>query len=830
MKDFLRNLTKTENYRLYLMHFIIVILFCILIVKLFSLQISRGDYYSQEVMGTAVRNVDVEASRGAIYDRFGRALAVNNTAYAVCLDPSVGADNLNSVLHELIKLLESNNEKIVVTLPITSALPHEFLFDGSISQEKRWKEDMNLEEDLNAEQCFDALRQKFEISSEIDDTEAGKIMALRCELYKRRFSQYIPIPIAYNISEKTATAIQEQSSSYPCVYVDYQSQRQYPYGKYFSHILGYIGTVSEEELTGANKDKYDLDDQIGKDGIEQAFEGYLKGTDGSQYIEIDSSGKRISTIEDEGTAPVNGNNVYLTVDGSVQQTAYDALEDALTAVQLNRLSGGDFGYSYSDVFASMIKSNTIRIRNILNSKEGTTQGRLKAYILSQDSSAAEDMEKARQILLKGFEQGGISGTQLIIALYEQGQITDKDGVISALKNGRMSASSALVRKMQSQEITPQMTAMDPCTGSVTVTDVHDGSIIAAVSYPSYDNNELVNSFNNEYYLQLQTDPTTPMVNRPFTEPRAPGSTFKMITAVAGLQEGIITPYSTIYDKGTFTDAGRPFARCWIGGGNGSHGAINVSEALEVSCNYFFYTLGYRMGIGTLNKYMEAVGLNSPTGVEIYELYNSKTMMDYPSRISSPEYKAYVTKQRYKDPSQSDMKWSAGDTIRTAIGQSYNNYTSASLSKYVATIANGGTRYKSHFLSSIADESGNTVEKYETVEEEKIPIKKENLDAVFKGMNLVTKGGSGTLRRSFTDYDINIGAKSGTAQESSSRSEHTTFVAFAPYESPQISIAVIIPFGDNAATAPAPTVAKKVISKYLQTDTTIENRSYNILLK
>ncbi len=829
MKDFFRNITKSENYRLYFMHVVIIILFCALIVKLFSLQITKGDYYSREVMGTAIRSVEIEAPRGAIYDRYGRPLAVNNTAYAVCLDPSVGVDNLNSVLFDLIGLLEKNNEKMTVSLPITSALPHEFLFSGSINQEKRWKEDMNLDEGLNAEQCFSALRDKFEIDPRLDDIEAGKIMALRCELYKKRFSQYIPIPIAYNISEKTLTALQENGSSYPCAYVDDRSQREYPYGKYFSHMLGYIGTISEDELKG-HESEYSLNDQIGKDGIEQAFEGYLKGSDGSRYIEIDSSGRRISTIENEGTAPVNGNNIYLTVDGDIQQTAYNALEDALTAAQLDRLSGGKFGYSYSDVFASMIESNTVRIRNIMNSKDGTVQGNIKKYILSVNSSCAQDTSLASQTLLKGYKSGAISSSQIMLALYEQGQITDSDGVITALKKGTMSAGTALVSKMRSREITPQMTAMDPCTGSVVVNDIHNGGIIAAVSYPSYDNNELVNSFNNEYYLQLQSDPTTPMVNRPFTEPRAPGSTFKMITALAGLQEGIITPSSTIYDKGTFTDAGRPFARCWIGGGNGSHGAVNVSSALEVSCNYFFYTLGYKMGIGTLNKYMEAVGLNSPTGVEIYELYNSKTMLDYPSRMSSPEYKAYVTKQRYDDPTPGEIKWSAGDTIRTAIGQSYNNYTSATLAKYVATIANGGTRYKNHFLDRVSDTFGSTVLVYKTVEEEKIPIKKENLDAIFKGMNLVTKGGSGTLSRSFAEYDINIGAKSGTAQESDKRSEHTVFVAFAPYESPQISIAVMIPYGDNANTAPAPTVAKAVISRYMQTQTTIENRSYDTILK
>lgn len=831
MKELLRNITKLDNYRLYIMHGIILLLFFVLVVKLFSLQISKGEYFSQEVNGTALREVEVEAPRGTIYDRYGRPLAVNNTAYAVSLDPSIGVDNLNKVLYDLITVLEKNGEKIVKTLPITSALPHEFLFDGSISQEKRWKKNMNLDESFTAEQCFEELKKRFDIDQTTDNIMTGKILGLRCALYEKRYSKYIPIPIAYNISEKTLTTLREQGSSFPCAFIDNQSNRVYPYGKYFAHILGYIGNITDEELKQNTSKDYSLNDVIGKDGIEKAYESDLRGTNGSQYIEVDSSGRRITTVENEGEIPAPGSNVYLTVDAELQKTAYDALEDALTDAQISRLSGGEYSYSVSDVFKSMIESDNIRIKNILNSSDGTTQGTLKHYILSQDKNAANDIEAARKILLKGFEQNAISSSQLLIAMYEQGLITDNDSVITKLKTGILSSSSALIAKMRSQEITPQMTAMDPCTGSVVVNDVNSGDVLAAVSYPSYDNNELVNSFNNEYYLQLQNDPTTPMVNRPYQEPRAPGSTFKMITAAAGLEEGIITPGTTIYDKGTFTDAGKPYARCWIGSGSGSHGSVNVSEALEVSCNYFFYTMAYNMGsnsISRLNSYMRAFGLDDPTGVEIYELYNS--MGDYPTRISSPEYKEYVTKQRYEDPSASDLKWSAGDTIRTAIGQSYNNYTSALLAKYVSTLANGGTRYKNHFMSKITDSEGTTITEYKDIVEEQITLKQSTLDAIFRGMYLVTTGPKGTLRNSFADFPVSVAAKSGTAQESDKRSEHTIFVAFAPYETPQISVSVLIPYGNNSTTAPAPTVAKAVIAKYMQLDTTIENRSYNTLVK
>lgn len=831
MYDIIEAIKNKTSYRIRVMHVIMVILFIILTVRLYSLQIKSGDYYSKEVNGTALRNVTVAAPRGVIYDKYGRELATNTSSYAVNLDPSVGVDNLNSVLGSLINLLEKNNEKIVVSFPITTDSPHSFLFDGSEKREKQWKKDMNIDENLTADQAFSELREQFEIDKNLTDAQAGKILALRCKLYQQRYSKYIPITIAYNLSEKTVTALQEQGSSFPCVYVDMQPLRDYPYGKYFAHILGYIGNITDNELKDYSKYDYNMNDVIGKDGIEKAYELKLNGQDGSQYIEVDSSGRRITTVENEGTDPVAGQNVYLTVDSELQKKIYDTLETELRNAQLAKLAGTDkYGYSIKDVFLSMIESDNIHIKNILNSKEGTTQGAIKSYIFSQNKNAEPESDKAREILLNGFKNGAVSQSQLVLALYEQGQITNNDGLIDALKSGRSSGGSVLLEKIKSGEVTPQMTNMDPCTGSVVVTDVKTGGVIAAVSYPSYDNNELVNDFNNEYYLKLQNDPTTPMVNRPFSEPRAPGSTFKMITAAAALQEGIVTPNSTIYDKGTFTEAGRPYARCWIGSGSGSHGSVDVSEALEVSCNYFFYTVAYRMnkgagdlsGINTLNKYMEAFGLNSPTGVEISELYDS--MGEYPTHISSPEYKKYIKQQR----GESDEKWTAGDTIRTAIGQSYNNYTSALMSKYIATLANGGTRYSMHFLNKITDNKGNVQEEYQPVAESKIEIKKENLDAIFHGMFLVANGPKGTLRSYFKDFPVTVAAKSGTAQQSSLRSEHTTFVAFAPLEDPQISVCVIIPFG-NGTTGPAPKVAKMAISQYLKMDYKPETKSYDALL-
>lgn len=839
MGDFFKKLSKHTNFRLIVMFFGVAMLFSALVIKLFNLQIILGEFLQNQVTGTTLKEIVVPAPRGSIYDRYGRPLAINTSSFTVNIDASATVDNINEVILKLVELLEKNDEEILDEFPISKEAPYTFLFDGSETQEKRWKRDMDLEDDLSATEAFKSLREKFEIDEKLSDEDARKILSLRCELYEKRYSKFMPVTVAYNIKKETIGSIEEEKSSYPGVYVDVEALRNYPSGNLFSHILGYIRGITEAELSTYAQYGYTQNDIIGKDGIEKSFELELNGIDGKTYAEVDSLGRRINTIDTDAVNPIPGNNIFLTVDKNLQDKAYNIFEKYLTEAIISRLTGQskDFTYNIKQLLMSMADSNNVKIEKILeeNSDSGSAQAKIKNYILSVDKTAMENKELARQILTDGIDRGSVSQNQIILVLYEQGIITADEKYLARIKSGSISALQVVIDKMRAGEITPQMTAMDPCTGSVVVTDVHSGDILASVTYPSYDNNRFVNNFDNDYYRQLQQDPTTPLVNRAFQEPRAPGSTFKMITAVAGLEEGIISPNSTIYDHGTFKDAGKPYARCWIGSGKGSHGSINVSHALEVSCNYFFYDLSYRMGnakngnsikgIQTLNKYMKAFGLDDPTGVEVYELYNSTR--NYPSRISSPEYKKYIYTLRNPDISESEVTWRDGDTIRTAIGQSFNNYTSATMAKYVATLANGGTRYSMHFLNKIMSSDGTVVNEYTPKIETTIDIKPQNLKAVHDGMLLVTAGEKGTLRNVFKGFPIKVAAKSGTAQQSSYRSEHTLFVGFAPYDDPQIAITVLIPFG-NDTTSPAPKIAKEVIGEYLGLNATSERDNYDIL--
>ena len=848
MRKYLSNKNNSNNLRLLVVFISACLLFFILIIKLYTLQIVQGDFLKSQVLGTISKPITLEAPRGNIYDKFGVPLAVNESSFTVNIDPSINIDpkatgfTLNDVILKTINLLEKNDEKIVDEFPISKEKPYTFLFNDSDSLEKIWKNDMNLEKNslnipaknLNAEQCFSLLREKFDISPNLSDDDARKILIVRSELYKRRFSKFIPITLAYDVSKKTISSIEENSSDFLSVYIDVEAKRVYPAGESFSHTLGYIRSITTEELEHYQSKgfkEYNSNDIVGKEGIEKAFETDLKGLDGTAYYEVDNLGRKIKKNENFSIDPIPGDDVYLTLDANLNNVVYNAIETTLSDVIINRLLGKNRNgpnVSSRDIFASMVKANTLDIKKILASEPNSSSYKLKNYIISKDSTSINDAEKSKTILYNGVKDNLVSQTNIILALYEQGVLTDDEKYINNIKAGNISSLQFIIDKLKTLQITPHMTGMlqAPASASVIVSDVKSGAVLSSVSYPSYDNNRFVNNFDNDYYRQLSNDPTSPMNNRPFTEPRAPGSTFKPITAIAALETGVITPYTTIYDKDVFTEAGKPYAQCWI---HGSHGNVDVKKSLEVSCNYFYYDISHRMGVDTLNKYMDEFGLNQRSGVEIYELYDSSSLKKYPSKISSPKYKRYIESSRDPNAPESNLTWKAGDTIRTAIGQAYNNYTSSIMVKYTSTLANGGYRYALHFLNKITNNKGDVTTKYEPILEHKIEISPKNLQAVHDGMYKVTTGENGTLRRDFKDFPVKVAAKSGTAQENKKYNNHNVYIGFAPYDDPQIAISVFIPYGDDSYS-PAPKITKKILEEYLAINKEPEKKYTNSLTK
>ena len=312
-----------------------------------------------------------------------------------------------------------------------------------------------------------------------------------------------------------------------------------------------------------------------------------------------------------------------------------------------------------------------------------------------------------------------------------------------------------------------------------VIDVHTGAVLAAASYPTFN----LSTFSEDYEKNYN-DPLMPMFNRALQGLYAPGSTFKPCTSIAGLEEGIITPTSIINTKGIYTYYPDYHPRCWIYREyGGTHGPINVSKALEVSCNYFYYDVGRRLGIENLQKYAKLFGLSEKTGIELYE---EKGVM------AGPEYTESL-----------GGTWYEGNTMFVAIGQESNQFTPIQLANYTATLANGGTRYATHLMKEVkSGDFTRVVETYEPKVMEQIDIAPQNLNAVFKGMHNLTL--SASQHKFFKRLNVEAAAKTGSAQVAAKPDSNGLFITFAPYEDPEIAVALVVeqcstatPLGDLA---------------------------------
>lgn len=365
------------------------------------------------------------------------------------------------------------------------------------------------------------------------------------------------------------------------------------------------------------------------------------------------------------------------------------------------------------------------------------------------------------------ENETISGEEICLLLYDQGVLdAEDDEDYEALASGSMSAYSFMYDKIYNLEITPDMLALAPCAGSFVMTDVDTGKVIALVSYPSYDANRITDS---DYYSSLLNNGSSPLLNRPTQQKTAPGSTYKPLVAVAGLEEGVITEDTYITDQVVFNYVSPP-ARCWSSVG---HGSVNVETAIEYSCNYFFYSVGFMLGKNSSGVY------DSELGIEKLKKYASMFGLDEVTGLELPE----------SEPEISDT-----DAVRSAIGQGSNNYTPAQLCRYITAIANRGNLYQLSVLDHAEDSSGNTVETYDPVLTRTLDVKSSTFDLVQNGMYLVCNG---EVPEQMGGLPVTLAGKSGSAEQSDQYPEHGLFVGYAPYDDPEVAATVVIPYASGS---------------------------------
>lgn len=906
IREFLKNCIKS---RLLVLFIVMVVIFSIMLGRVFTLQIIEGEEYQKNFTELIRKDIPIEATRGNIYDCNGNLLAYNQLAYSVVItdayaNTSNRDEDLNRELAEVIKVVLGNGESVYNDFQITLNEDNEYEFNVSGTALKRFLADVfgqvsydkleynkkfgfdeanasadNVMTYLMDEDCFD-------VDEQYDKEIAYYIVVLRYGIKANRYSQYKTVTVAKDVSDETVAYMNEHSDTLLGVSIQEDTIRKYNYSEYFSSIIGYTGkisTIEYEELV-KNDDTYTTNDIVGKSGLEQKYEQQLRGINGNESFYANKWGKK--TEEIERTDSISGNDLYLSIDADLQKATYDLVEQEIAGIVYSNIRSGNI--PINDVYFALINNNVIDItqfaeddasdleksvysafKNAYNSTEGVIDKQLHnnpvalgemsekildcfTYIISMlkedkvlvkskidesdevylkwkdekispkeylsyciskqwidislldveqkyaDSSEiyealcsyieqeiSQDKNFAKIIYKYMIDDEHVSGKDLCLILFEQGVLDYDDDTVNNLKNGNTSAYSFLLDKINNFEITPAQLALDPCTGSCVITDVKTGEIKALVSYPGYDNNKFSNGVDAAYYASLNEDKSNPLYNYATQERTAPGSTFKMVSATAGLSEGVISLGSQIDCKGIFKDISNE-PKCWIYP-HGTHGKINVSEAIRDSCNVFFYTVGYKLstkdsssntysdaaGIKYIQDYAKIFGLDEETGLEIVE-NKSELPTEYP--------------------------------VMAAIGQSNNNYTTVALSRYVTAVASGKL-YDYKLMNKIVDNDGNVVESYSPEYKDiSSALSSDNWDGIHKGMRMVCEE-----LDSFKGFDIEIAGKTGTAQQVETRPNHALFVGYVPYDNPELSIAIRIAFGyssHNAASA-----ARNIVSYY-----------------
>ncbi|CCO07680.1 penicillin-binding protein 2 [Desulforamulus hydrothermalis] len=536
------------------------------------------------------------------------------------------------------------------------------------------------------------------------------------KLEEQQLRLYQPVRLATDVPLETITVLEEQRLDLPGVVIDVEPVRSYPFKSMLAHVLGYVQEIKQEQLK-KNQDKgYRLGDMYGQDGLENAFEPYLRGQDGARQVEVDAQAR---PVRDLGIKePVPGNNLVLTIDAELQKTAEASLE--------------------------------------------------------------------KQVLLmrkQGYESKG---------------------------------------------------------GATVMIDVRTGAIRAMASYPTYDPAIWIKGLSQKQWEDLQKSGALP--NR-VLQLYPPASTFKMILAVAGMDTGKVDPAWAIADPGYYHFGDRAF-NDWKPGG---HGRVDMRKAISESCDTYFWYLGHRLlGVDLIGKYARKFGLGERTGIEIpgepagvvptpdYKYKRNKAYLD---AIYGPKFKA--VEEKYKsllasavDPAEReklekakqrelravqnqydqykwDLDWQVYDTLNMSIGQGYNLYTPLQLVNYIAALANNGTLWKPYLVEKVISPDGKVIKEYQPQKIGQVDVKPEALQVAREGMRMVTT--VGTAAGIFSGFPVEVAGKTGTG-EVFGHDNHALFVAFAPYDKPEVAVATVIDYGGHGGSAAGP-VARDLFAAY-----------------
>lgn len=896
-----------------------------LLYRVFYLQIVKGAEYQETFALKLEREVTTASTRGKIFDRNGEVLAYSELSYSVAIEDNGTYEttkekqhSLNDTIYRLIQLVEKNGDETISDFGIVyEDGEYEFVNEGT--RLLRFKADVYGHTKIDMLETEQELATPDDIMDymcgedryRIDDggynaEDRLKILNVRYAMSSNSYKRYVKTTVASNVSDRTVAAVMENVNELQGVSIEEDSVRIYPDSKYFASLIGWIGKASDEEINGFNEEigeeKYQLNDIVGKSGIEQYMELELQGTKGSQIIDVDSVGNILNV--ESVVEPIPGNDIYLSIDKDLQIACYDILEQKLAGILLEKITNTkiykstgkakDIKIPIYDVYYACFDNHIIDIEQFTepdaSELEKSVQARFEqklalvnemlraqlsdpnakpykelslelknymSYIVSSsclmgendvlNPDSADPMYKAwhtdESISLKTYleyaismnwvnvskiapdtpyldseeifnalldyieesladdskfgemlyrfmlQDDMISGRETALLLYEQGVLDSaEDEDYNALTAGSMSAYDFFIAKITKLEITPGMLALEPCSGGMVVTDPNNGDVLACVSYPGFDNNRLTNTMEADYYSQLLNDNARPMYSRATQEKTAPGSTLKPLVGMAGLCENVIStsPANTILCTGVYTKVSN-HPKCWVfTQRGGSHGSENLINAIKDSCNCYFYEVGFRLG-------STGDGLSNENGLEKLAKYATMFGLGDKSGLETEE----------SEPQISDET-----IVPSAIGQGSHNYTVSQIARYVTTIANSGTCYNLSLLDKVTDSTGNLVEEYGSTVYNVLDVPQEYMTTIQAGMNAYAMNSS-----AINNIGIITAGKTGTAEQSVNHPNHALFIGYAPYENPEIALAVRIANGYTSANTAS--IAADVYKYYFE---------------
>lgn len=716
---------KGARFRYFQLNGLVLLLAVVLIGRLFVLSVVQNPKWAAAAEELSTKTIYTTAPRGRILDRNGKVLAGN--VYTISVSMSKGSmtdEMLNKSILKVVHVLEENGDQLLDSFPIAVKKNGRISFQSNGSK-KELLSRYGFSEDLNAKQAFSKLRNYFTIDEELTAEDARRVMIVRDEMAALGYKKYMPVTIAKDISQRSVAILEENSQEYPGAEVFSEVSRNYPKGSFASHILGYLGKISDSEREEyVEQQGYQSWDMVGKDGIEKAFESVLRGKAGEKKVQVNAAGNLVKTISQR--EPEQGKDVTLTIDMKLQETAEKALEQGLEAMR----RGGSFASEFGD------------------------------YSMKQAPKAE--------------------------------------------------------------------------VGAVVALDVKTGDVLAMASYPDFDPNLFANGISTKDWKSLQSkNPRNPLAPAPLYNVATksavqPGSTFKMVTAITALQCGL-DPNERLYDDGYVKLGNRSFGCVAWNLSRKKHGLLNLQEALEVSCNYYFYDLatgrdlytggklGYKekMSIDKIMDYAAQFGLGQATGIEIPEtvtgtpskdskiaglrgslknvllagtetyftqeaIADKKKVQDSIETIASwigqdlsvkeleerlekmteiKEEKVEQLAELCKYTYMNQATWNTADALNIAIGQGENSYTPLQMARYTAALGNKGVRNPISLVEKI--EGRGKIEKNAPFS---VKVKDESFfDEIIGGMTRVTNGSGGSLTKLFRNFPVTVAGKTGTAQ-------------------------------------------------------------------